>query len=79
MPFDFNPGSLLVTLGAIAVALGLWWQFAPEGWPRFPLGNLPGDIRIQRDGFSFFMPITTCLVISGILWLVQTFLAPGGR
>ena len=45
----------------------------------FNPGNLPGDIRIQRDGFSFFMPITTCLVISGILWLVQTFLAPGGR
>jgi formate hydrogenlyase subunit 3/multisubunit Na+/H+ antiporter MnhD subunit len=78
MPLDFNPGSLLVTLGAIAVALGLWWQFAPQGWPRFPLGNLPGDIRIQRDGFSFFMPITTCLVISGILWLVQTLLARSG-
>jgi hypothetical protein len=28
MPLDFNPGSLLVTLGAIAVGLGLWWQFA---------------------------------------------------
>ena len=79
MPSELNPGGLLITLGAIAVALGLWWQFAPPGWPRFPLGNLPGDIRIQRDGFSFFMPITTCIVISGLLWLVQALLAGSGR
>jgi len=79
MPLDMNPGGLLVAGGVIAVVLGLWWQFAPPGWPRFPLGNLPGDIRIQRDGFSFFMPITSCIVVSALVWLVQAFLAARGR
>jgi hypothetical protein len=67
----FDPSSLFIGAGVLAVALGLWWRFAPEGLPRFPLGNLPGDIRIERDGFRFFMPITSCLVVSGLLWLVQ--------
>ena len=73
-----NPGNLLIAAGVLVVALGLWWKFAPEGLPRFPFGNLPGDIRIERDGFRFFMPLTTCLVISGIVWLVQLLLARGG-
>jgi len=73
-----NPGTLLVFGGLLAVALGLWWQFAPPGLPRFPLGNLPGDIRIQREGFSFFMPITSCLVVSGLFWLVQLLAGRGG-
>lgn len=69
-----TPGTLLVFVGLLAVALGLWWNLAPAGMPRFPLGNLPGDIRIHREGFSFFMPITSCLVVSGLFWLVQMLL-----
>lgn len=37
---------------------------------RFRLGNLPGDISIQRENFSFYAPLTTCLVISVVLPLV---------
>lgn len=73
-----NPGSLLIAAGFVAVALGLWWKFAPAGLPRFPLGNLPGDIRIERDGFRVFIPLTTCLVVSGIFWLVQMLLTRDG-
>lgn len=39
------------------------------------LGKLPGDIRIQKENFSFYFPVTTCLILSGvfsfILWLFQ--------
>lgn len=76
---DMNPGSLLIAVGVVAVALGLWWKFAPEGFPRFPLGRLPGDIRIERDGFRLYVPLTTCLVVSGIFWLVQFLLSRGGN
>jgi hypothetical protein len=35
------------------------------------LGRLPGDISVQRPGFSFYFPITTCIVISIILTLLM--------
>jgi len=45
-------------------------------WPwitRLGLGRLPGDIFIQREGFTFYAPIATgiliSLVLSLILWL----------
>jgi hypothetical protein len=35
----------------------------------------PGDIFIQREGFTFYAPITTgilvCIVLSLILWLMS--------
>jgi Protein of unknown function (DUF2905) len=35
---------------------------------RIPfIGRLPADISFQRDGFSFFFPIVTCIVLSVIL------------
>jgi hypothetical protein len=68
---DMTPGNLLILAGLLAVGLGLWWKFAPKGLPRFPLGNLPGDIRIEREGFRMYVPVTTCIVLSGLFWLVQ--------
>ena len=43
--------------------------------PQLPwLGKLPGDLRIERPGFTFYFPITTCLVISAVLtMLLQLF------
>ena len=43
---------------------------------RIPwLGHLPGDIRIQREHFSFYFPLTTSIlvsiVLSGLLWLLR--------
>jgi hypothetical protein len=34
---------------------------------RLPLGRLPGDINVVRPGFSFHLPIVTCIVISVVL------------
>ena len=34
------------------------------------LGRLPGDIRIEKENFSFYFPIATCLLISAILSLI---------
>ena len=36
------------------------------GW----LGRLPGDIRIRRDGFSFYFPLATSLLLSILLTLL---------
>lgn len=61
----------LITAGIVLIALGLAWPWLS----KLGLGRLPGDIRIERDGFSFFFPITTgiivSLVLSLILWLLR--------
>jgi ribose/xylose/arabinose/galactoside ABC-type transport system permease subunit len=61
----------LVTLGVILVVAGLAWPLLG----KLGLGRLPGDIHIERGGFSFYFPITTGLVISAvislILWLLR--------
>jgi hypothetical protein len=36
----------------------------------FNVGNLPGDVRIEGQGFSCFVPIASMIVISIILTIV---------
>ena len=31
---------------------------------ELPFGRLPGDIRVERSGFSFYFPIVSCLLVS---------------
>ena len=35
-----------------------------------PLGRLPGDIRIEREGFSLYLPITSSILVSVVLTIV---------
>jgi hypothetical protein len=53
-------------VGVLLVLLGLAWPLIT----KLGLGRLPGDIRIERDGFSFYFPITTAIVISIVLSLL---------
>ena len=61
----------LIVLGVTILVLGLLWPYLS----RIGLGRLPGDIIVKRDNFTFYFPLTTCLVISGlfslILWLLN--------
>jgi len=34
------------------------------------LGRLPGDIVIEREGFHFWFPVVSCLVVSGVITAV---------
>jgi uncharacterized protein HemY len=62
---------VLIVLGLLVLAAGIGWP-----WLRkLPLGRLPGDIHIVREGFSFHFPIVSCIVVSAlvslILWLFR--------
>jgi hypothetical protein len=60
-------GRTLIVLGIVIIALGLLFTFGGKiPW----LGHLPGDIHLQRGRFSFYFPITTCIVISILISLV---------
>ncbi|HGJ64488.1 TPA: DUF2905 domain-containing protein [bacterium] len=57
-------GIILIILGGIVMFSG-----------RIPwLGKLPGDIHIKKDGFSFYFPLTTCIIISIILTIIFRFI-----
>jgi hypothetical protein len=53
----------LVIIGIIFLLLGVAWPWLA----RMGFGHLPGDIYIQRKGFSFYFPITTGIIISVVL------------
>jgi hypothetical protein len=36
---------------------------------QYGLGRLPGDIVVNREGFSFYLPVTTMILASLILSL----------
>ncbi len=69
-----NVGRLLIWLGALALVAGIILVYGDRiGLDRLPLGRLPGDIRIERENFHFYFPITTMILLSlaasAILWL----------
>jgi hypothetical protein len=67
---NFEIGKLLILGGVILIVLGLLLLFAPHlPW----LGKLPGDILIKKENFKFYLPITTCILISLLLTLLFNF------
>jgi hypothetical protein len=67
-------GKMLILMGLFVLLLGLILTFAPK--LRIPfLGRLPGDIRIEREGFSFHFPIVTCILLSIVLTLLLNLIA----
>jgi hypothetical protein len=69
-------GKIIMIIGLIIILIGLLVYFF--GNKLNFLGRLPGDIRVERENFSFYFPITTCILVSlfitGIVKIVQWFL-----
>lgn len=64
MPEFQDVGKMLLLLGGAIFLLGLVLIVGGKlSW----LGRLPGDIRIEREGFSCFIPIVTSLLLSLLL------------
>ena len=62
---------ILIVTGVLFLAAGFAWPWLS----RIPFGHLPGDIHIVREGFRFYFPITTCILLSVsvsiVLWLLR--------
>lgn len=64
-------GKMLILLGVFLILIGLFLVIGDKiPW----IGRLPGDIIIKKEKFSFYFPITTCIIISILLTLVFTLL-----
>lgn len=62
---------ILITIGVGIILAGLFWPWLS----KLPFGRLPGDIVIDKPDFKLFFPITSMLLVSGlislILWLLR--------
>jgi hypothetical protein len=67
-------GKFFVLAGVLMALLGVGLMF----FDKIPfLGKFPGDIKIERENFRFYFPITTSILfsvlVSVILWLISQF------
>jgi len=54
---------LLILIGIVLILIGVAWPWLS----RLGIGHLPGDISIERKGFSFYFPVTSGIIISLVL------------
>ena len=61
-------GKILFFSGLVVMIIGgfIWLAGDKLKW----LGNLPGDIKIERENFSFYFPVTTMILVSIALTLI---------
>lgn len=63
-------GKALILLGLLIVVVGVFFSLGGKiPW----LGRLPGDLMIEREGYTYYFPLTTCILISVIISLVLYF------
>ena len=60
----------IIIVGIIIIIIGIFWPLTTY----LRLGNLPGDIIIKKNNFTFYFPIMTSLIISLVCILISYFL-----
>ena len=56
----------LIVLGLAILVVGPLWPYLV----KLGLGRLPGDIVIERESGTIYVPLATCLLLSLLLSLV---------
>lgn len=68
--YDSAMGKTLIIIGLTIALVGVLWPLIT----KLGLGRLPGDIRIQREGFSFYFPLTTMILVSLVVTAILRLL-----
>lgn len=60
-----DTGKYIILAGAAILVVGVLVYFFHNKlhW----IGHLPGDISIKKDSFSFYLPITTMILVSVLI------------
>ena len=60
-----NTGKYIIFIGLGIVLVGVVVYFFHDklGW----FGRLPGDIRVEKENFRFYFPITTMILVSVVV------------
>jgi len=63
-------GKSIITIGIVLIVVGVLLTMTG----KIPgAGKLPGDILIKKENFSFYFPLTTCILLSIILSAIMYF------
>jgi hypothetical protein len=65
---DSHAGKYLMIIGGAVLILGIIIYFF--GGSLKWLGHLPGDIRVERENFRFYFPLTTLILINLLIYLL---------
>ena len=57
---------LLIGVGVIIIGALIYFFHDKLHW----IGRLPGDIRVEKENFRFYFPITTMIIFSIILTIL---------
>lgn len=63
-----SAGKYMILFGAIIIMIGIIIYFFHDklNW----IGKLPGDIRVEKENFKFYFPITTMILLSLAVTLI---------
>lgn len=64
-------GKFIIGLGILIVIVGVIIYFWGNKFSW--IGHLPGDIRIEKENFRFYFPITTMILISVVITILLRF------
>jgi hypothetical protein len=65
-------GKWIILIGIIVVLGGIIIYFFHDKFHW--IGRLPGDIRIEKENFRFYFPLTTMIIASALLTLIVTII-----
>ena len=63
-----DTGRYIIVAGIMIILLGVIIYFFHDklNW----IGRLPGDIRIEKENFKFYFPITTMIIFSLVITII---------
>jgi hypothetical protein len=65
-------GKYIIVLGIFVIVIGAIVYFFHDKlhW----IGKLPGDIRVEKENFKFYFPLTTMILLSLLLTVIMNIL-----
>ena len=62
-------GRLLIVVGLLIALAGVAISFG------VPIGRLPADFSVRRGGFTLYVPLASCILVSVLLTLVSALIS----
>ena len=63
-----SAGKIIMIMGVILFTGGMIWYFFGDKFQW--IGRLPGDIRIEKENYRFYFPITTMILFSLLITMI---------